>query len=471
MLNLLFLPLYDHLLGPAAFGAVAMVLAFQSFFLVFDFGLAILLGTDVAAAGQDRITRSRCAAQWRCMLALALGAGLAAAVLLFMAGQFFALDGFRPADLSTTALLIAGAIAANAGQAALIADHAARAASSLQFAGALLRGLFAWLVLQFVAPGISGFLLSQLLVLAMHLLLLDRLLLRRLGPAASGFWRPAEIHRLWERARPLIAYSLAGAMAMQIDKPLVAAFFSLEIAGRWFLAVTYALTPIALLAGPLHQFFYPRLVQAAHDPEAALGLGRLFQAATVLAVTAPGLVLATEAPLLIRLWLPHAEDSRTIAAMAMPIVAATTVGAMGYLPTAWLVGTGDRAWIARLSWLLLLLLLTGLLLAGAEGSMPSFVAAYCAFHLLGCGLLWRRMLRNWPAARSRSLLFDCWLLPAILLSAALGLILWALQAMNLPDPARLFVLAAAGGGLTLPVAWRLWLRYGNGLRMAPLKTD
>ena len=461
-LNLLFLPLYDQRLGPQLFGAVALVLSLQAFFLVFDFGFATLLGAEAAHARTRRDAMPEVAADWRLTERLLPLTGLVtgglAALLLWAAGGTAGV--FRPVDLLLTALLVTGMIQLNAGQAVLNACHRYKAGSFLSLAGTLGRGIAALAMLELMGAGFTVFLVSQIAVILVQMLAQSWIVRAELGKIADLRGRSLP---LWLRLRPLMAYGLAGALLMQIDKPLAGFAFSLEAAGRWYLATTYALTPIAMLAGPLNQYFFPQVVARLSAPVALLQVGRMFQFSTVLLAAAPSVVLAWHAPLLVSLWLPHAAETAQIAALARPMVLAAAFGAMGYLPTAYLVGSGDRAWIAGLSWAMLLAVGAGLLLAARLEKLAGFAIVYSIYHVAGCLLLWRRMLRSWPSpAKRRALIWQCWIAPLALTVLPTAAALALLAASGLPGVAQIFAASATGGAAMLLVAWRWWLRYGVG---------
>lgn len=458
-LNLLFLPLYDAALGPDLFGAVALVLSIQAFFLVFDFGFASLLGAEAARAGNDPSMRAEVAADWRLteriLPATGLTAGMAAAFLWAVIPGGTPM--VSPLDLLLVAMLVALMMQANAGQAVLNARALYRFGSALSLCAALGRGTAAVMAIQLFGPDFTVFVASQLAVVAVQQGVLSWKLRQNLGSAGP---RHGRLRPLLARLRPLMAYGLAGGLLMQVDKPLVGVLFSLEAAGRWFLAMTYALTPVALLAGPLHQYFYPRLAAALGQSANALETARLFQLATVLAAAAPSAVLAWHAPLLVSIWFPHATDAAAIAALAQPMVAAAAIGAMGYLPTAYLVASGDRAWLAGLSWAMLVCVVAGLLLAAANQNLLGLALVYSLYNVAGCLFLWARMLGTFPAPGSRrALVGKAWLLPMAGCIVPVLSLLLLLDLRGVPAVVSLFAASAAGALAMGSVALGWWLRY------------
>ncbi len=458
-LNLLFLPLYDAALGPGLFGMVALVLSLQAFFLVFDFGFASLLGAEAAQAGDDPVRRAEVAADWRLTARVLPASGLIAGTAAAMLWAVSPGDSrmVSALDLLLVAMMVALMMQTNAGQAVLNARAQYRIGSALSLGGALGRGVAALAAIHLFGPGFTNFVGSQLAVVAVQQGVQSWQLHQILGPA--GPWQ-GRLLPLLERLKPLMAYGLAGALLMQVDKPLVGVFFSLEAAGRWFLAMTYALTPIALLAGPLHQYFFPRLAAALDQPADALRIATLFQMATVLAAAAPSVVLAWHAPLLVSIWLPHAPDASLIASLAQPMVTAAAIGAMGYLPTAYLVASGDRAWLAWLSWTMLPCVAAGLLLAAANESLRGLALVYSLYHVAACLLLWARMLKAFPVSGSRlSLIGNAWLLPMAGCVVPVLALLLLLDRAGVPPIPSLFAASAIGAVAMASVALRWWLRY------------
>lgn len=462
LLNLLFLPLYDALLGPELFGVVAVILSLLSFFMVFDFGAATLVATDVAASRHNDTARAAAGRDWRRseMIIVAVAIIGMLVVLVFDAiGDF---ETFGPVDVMLASLLVGTMVLLNVGQAALNGLQAYRLNNGLMLAGTIARGLVTLLFLREIEASLTAFLAAQLLVAVLHFAVLRGIVSKRLSSGRDALFERGAALRVWSRMRPLIGYTLAGALVMQVDKPIVAGFFSLELAGRWFLATTYALVPIAVLAGPLNQYFYPKLVAAQANPSGALVVGRRFQVAVSLAVTAPTVILVYFAPEVLALWLPHADDIGVIAPIAQLLVVAAAIGATGFLPTAWLLATGDRAWLARLSICATLAVILLLPLAGFRQDIMLVAGIYAAYHVLVCLLLWIRMLRSWPGrSAGAELALNCWIGPAVLAGAGTVLLSGAASGFSVAGWVQILVASTGGAIASLLVAWLWWFRYST----------
>ena len=215
-----------------------------------------------------------------------------------------------------------------------------------------------------------------------------------------------------------------------------------------------------MLAGPLNQYFYPKLVAARSDPVEALSVGRRFQVAISLAVTAPSVVLVCFAPEVLAVWLPHTSDIDVIAPIAQLLMMATAFGATGYLPTAWLLASGDRLWLARLSIAATMLVIGLLLLAGLRQDIMMVAAVYAAYHSIICLLLWFRMLRSWLWRKaSMDLVLACWIGPVLAVGICTALV--SAVASGYPVAGWVQVLAAsiAGALATVMVACVWWFCY------------
>ena len=109
--------------------------------------------------------------------------------------------------------------------------------------------------------------MAQLLIAALHLVVTRISLNHSLQwQFAFGFgntdYKMTDAWGLIKQGRPIILFTAAGAAVTQLDKPLVSAFSSAASVAPYFLATTLCTLPIALLAGPLSQYFQPKILIA-----------------------------------------------------------------------------------------------------------------------------------------------------------------------------------------------------------------
>lgn len=424
VVSLVFIPIYDRLLSPAAFGTVALLLSLQSFFLVSDLGLATVLARETAIArGNPGALRAAAGDRRRAeaiMVAAVLVASLAAAAIMAWQGGAEALNGFR--IMGATAL-IAFLVLLNIAQLCLNALSRYRLTSILTVGGTVARAAGSIVALTFVEASVDVFVWSQLLIAAGHYVVTRIALDRSAGVASPGLaplldW--SAMRRLLMRCRAVMVYTLGGAAALNLDKTILATFLPIQLTGWYFLATTYALVPIAVLSGPLNQYFAPRVAhaEAQSDLVGRLRLATGFQLLLIAAVILPTFVLVRQAPVLIPLWLHDNPAVPQIVWLASILLVGTAIGATGYYPTTFLIAAADNAFLARLSAgssVVVLAAATGWAIAG---SLTGVALSYAAFHAFGCLAQWFRLRRHWQNPAYRHLVLDCYLGPVAALLAA-----------------------------------------------------
>ena len=464
--TLVFIPWYHLLLGGRAFGFFALVLSLQSLFLMFDLGLATLIARDVARNRSDTALLAATIADWRraelaIIAAMALGIGVVA-------------SGSGPGPLANIALagvIIAAQVALNIAQNGLGALQHYRLNSIVVVGGALLRAAASVLVLTRVEASLAALLLVQAGFSLLQLLAVRWLFLVRLAPQARRI-RPrlldrVALGRLWRDVRLMAAWSLAGALVIQCDKLIVSGWFSIESAGRYFLATTFALTPIAVLGGPLQQYFFPKVVAAggAASPDADR-LAQRFVMMTVLAVTAPSVVLFIHADVWLQLWLHQPAVVAAITPLARLLLAGAAVSALGYYPTARLQAAQRTGFLARLAVTASALTLLAAMAAAACGSMLAIAAVYAAYFMLSAAVLWWAVRLHHLRADYATLVLRHFLGPVMLVLVPVAGFSLATRLWLAPEPAALA--SVAGGGVWMAVVGGLWwLRYGAGAMLLP----
>lgn len=454
--TLFFIPRYHDLLTPAAFGVVAIILSLQSLFLTFDLGMSTIVGTEIAAArGKAREIR-RALIDWRhseAILLILIAVSFCFALLIQnIPGVAWQLHSI---DIALVAMLIAGLLLTNIAHVGLNAVNRYRFSTLLLVGGTLGRGLCALLLMTTVEANVQNFLIAQVAVVLMHVVVARVVLtheLRRDGADGGVKWDRESVARVMARSKPLILYSLAGAAAIQFDKFIVAGYFSLKVAGDYYLATTYALTPIAVLGGPVYQYFLPKVASATGGD--LVLLGRRFAFITIAAITAPTVVLVVFADTWLALWLPHATSRDAIATIARILIVGTALGGTGYYPTALFIGTRREAVVTRISIIATISVLLAAVAASITGSIVAVAIVYAFYHASVSAILWYR------ARAPRGLLLGSYIIPLALLAAGCVAICFMLRNI-LPGPLAAFSAIGACSLLTLFVALPWWRRYGR----------
>lgn len=397
VVSLLFVPFYASQLGPHAFGQVALIVSAQALIVMLDLGMAALTTRDLAAEPD---------------MGRALAAWQAAERLLSLAFGLLALPALALAAWLGWPLLLGVAILGlfwavtlqNLTQAAMVARGDVQRAAALQGGGMLLRALLTAAVLAWLEASLRGFLLSQCAGALLHMAVNRHLGQRELGPARL---EKLELPGLARRGLPLFLVGVAGAAVLQADKLLVGVLMSPAAVAPYFLATTFCLTPVAILAAPVAQFFQPQII-GAHEQPALLQRRTHQLTLTLLATVAlpTALLWVTREPL-IRLWLRDAGLVGEVGALSAVMLPAAAIGAVGNVPLALLNARADFGFQARLSGTLTVLTLIGVALAAAHQRLQAVCWVYMVYYTVLTVLLWWRAAQHsatGPAARRSALL-------------------------------------------------------------------
>ncbi|OWK27831.1 lipopolysaccharide biosynthesis protein [Sphingomonas dokdonensis] len=464
LVSLIFIPIYTRLLSPAEFGAVALLLSLQAFFLVSDLGLATILARDTAIARGDQValaaaTQDRRRGEMMVAVLVMLVALVALVVIALGGGPDILRDGIR--TIVSTAL-VALLVLLNISQLCLNALGHYRLTGLLTTSGTLARAAVSAIVLARVEASVDAFLWSQFFVAALHYATTRAALDQRSGAVPHNLAQlldRAALIRLLVRCKPVMVYTLGGAAALNLDKTILATLLPIRLTGWYFLAATYAMVPIGILSGPLNQYFAPRVAhaEASGDTAARWRLAAAFQLLLLPAVVLPAFILIREAPLLIPLWLHGTPNAPQIASLATILLAGTAVGATGYYPTTFLIAVADNRFLARLSAISAVIVLGVAAAWAAAGSLIGVAASYAIFHACGCIVQWWRLRQHWSRIQYRTFLLTCYLMPAaaMLLVCLIG---WALAGMFATGWARAAIeatvqLLLGGGAMAILSRW------------------
>lgn len=393
LVGLLILPLFNRQLGPDLFGIVALILSFQAFLVLIDFGMATMVGRDLAVIETTASSRYATwrAAEWVISLFYLALAPIALAVSWLWGGKLSALE-----ILSCGALFWALTIQ-NIGQSALLARHKFATAAALQITGVLARHGLTALVLYWIAPTLTCFIVTQSIVAVLQMFLTRWRCFSELQP--NSFERvQTNFHvratDLLRAGRPLMLFGLAGAAVMQLDKVIVSGVMSPRELGPYFLATTFCMTPISILAAPVAQFFQPRLINAfsGADPQAARSSINQFIGTLALCTLMPaGLLWLLREPL-IETWLQHADQTVLVVQYSAVLLPGVAIGALGYVPYAILIAKQDYRFQAGLSMTLTVITLIATFIAALQGSALAVCVIYALYHSISTISSWSRCI-------------------------------------------------------------------------------
>ena len=262
LVGLLILPKFNHLLGAQQFGVAAVIMSLQALLLMLDLGMSTLVGRDVAAYSDDR---AQAAHSWRTSSTVLTAFYLALTPVASLANAVFS-SPLVPLEVLACMVLFWSLTLQNVGQTALLAARRLGAASTLQLFGVLARALATWAALLLFSADLGTFITAQAVFGLLHWWATDttcrRLFRDVAAPVLSARDHAAQALAMVRRGGPLVLFGIAAGAVMQLDKPLVSALTSAAQTAPYYLATVLSLTPLSTLAGPVAQFYQPRLIQA-----------------------------------------------------------------------------------------------------------------------------------------------------------------------------------------------------------------
>jgi O-antigen/teichoic acid export membrane protein len=395
LVNLVFLPIYSLKLGPEEFGIVAVILSLQALLMMLDLGVSTVVGRDVAAneASPGELLRQIFSAELG--LVLFYGVLMLAIGICFLAGFNFGIGAFAALGVVVMIMLL---VLQNLHYNAIIARRAYAAASALQLVGNLTRASGTAFFLAYVSPTLTAFIVSQLVGALLQASASRYLCVRefknasyRHEPVVSETYIRSMV-ALLHRARPLALLSAAGAAVTQLDKPIISYFMSPSSVAPYFLAMTYCMVPMAVLAPPVAQFFQPLVINAAlaGGGKSAFRTMRIFTISLVGITLLPSAALYFLSDTLVGVWLhrgPLVEQTLGYIQILLPGLA---IGALGYIPYSLLLASSDYKFMAILSTCMTVITLLIAIIAASQQSVLAVCVTYAIYHAGSTVLQWVR---------------------------------------------------------------------------------
>ncbi len=224
-------------------------------------------------------------------------------------------------------------------------------------------------------------------------------LLRWCLPArgVSGKFSSERLRTVWRFAAGVGIVSGLGVLLSQMDKLVLSRFLPLSVFGHYGIAATVA-GGLGLLAGPIHQAFFPRLVRhlAAGDVVALTAdyhLGCRLAALALAPAAASGILFAEP---WLAAWLRDAVLAREVAPLFAVLLGGTFLNGLMSLPWALQLASGWTALAVRINALALAVSVPALVLSvnygGALGAASVWFALNLFYVLVGMHLMHLRLL-------------------------------------------------------------------------------
>jgi len=401
LVGIFFLPWFNRLLGEELFGIVAVILSFQALLIMLDLGMATLVARDVAAR-DSMDNNSHALMLWRhseivlnCFYVLLLFAGLC----------WYNLYG--PVLLSASSVLgivvlFWTLVLQNVAQSALVAARSYILSSCIQIAGVLTRAIVTLLALEYVSPALDVFIWAQVCVSSVHWIV-SRIFcqhkLKSFGDRSlDQKIQFPEVLSLLKRGKPLLLAGMAGAAVMQLDKSIILYFMEPADVGAYFLAGSFAMLPLFVLAGPVTQFFQPQITEAIAEKNYTLSRVLIIKFSVVLffLVAVPSMIIWGFRDSIIVIWLQDAVLAESVSEYVSILMLGAIIGAFGYIPYVILTALQDFVFQAKLSVFLTVITLLFVVLAAYMKHIEWICWAY-VFYYAAAAALWGR--RSWLSMR------------------------------------------------------------------------
>jgi len=391
LVGIYFLPLFNEVLGAATFGIVAVILSLQTLLLTLDLGMATLVGRDTAYNQKKNP-----------LIMIREAESVISAMYCFLLPGTLLWWGLAEHTISLTFLFILLLMfwmltLQNISFAALYAKQAYKTASIIQIVGVIWRAVFTLVLINNISATLDIFILAQFTATLINFVVIklvcSRLLVTKDSEKESEKINFSSCIELAKRGRPLILVSLAGAAVMQLDKSIVAIFMSAEDLVPYFLASSFCMLPIAVLAGPVRQYFQPKIIKA-YSTGIKSGLNiqvknYVIALVSIVLLFTGGIWLFND--WIINLWLQGNEQSDDVIALTNILLPALALGAIGYIPYVFIVIAEDYRFQAQFSAIMTIITLFFVTIFAFNKNVYLIALTYLLYHSLSSTGLWYRL--------------------------------------------------------------------------------
>ncbi|MGS0827514.1 lipopolysaccharide biosynthesis protein [Shewanella sp. 0m-8] len=397
-----FLPIFNKILGTEQFGFVALILSLQGLLLTIDFGMATLVGRDVAACKALQFN------PLKTLLNSELVMSLFYVVLVIVAFIWWLFESESVISwyvLFATLILFWSLVLQNISFSALLGARAYITASTLQLTSVLSRAVITLFALKYISATVSTFIIAQFLC-SLVFLIITRYLCKNVlleHSDAKFIFRLDLVAclNLAKRGKPLIVASIVGALVMQFDKSIISHIMSAKELIPYFYSFTFSMTPILVLAGPVKQFYQPKFIAMLaenvgneEDKEnAANKLVKGFALSIMLVTVIPVFVLWEYREFFIELWLGNHESVKQIYEYSGILLPGFTIGAIGYIPVVFMTAAQDFKFQAQLSIITAIFTLTLVTIASMYGRIDLICYIYSFYFIFSTIACWYRVSR------------------------------------------------------------------------------
>lgn len=391
LVGVFFLPLYAKYLQPEVFSIVTIVFSLQALATMLDFGMSIIVSRETAIHYKTELIKLPVLKDAERIITLLYVFVTALVFLVFWISneRAFQLSLFNICLIILTVIL---AVLQNVYYNVLLTARKFVFSSWLQIFFVLLRGVGTFFGVVHYPASIEAFLFIQV-----GLLLLQALVFRFFCYSQVYDFRGKcsfrTLYLMFCQGKKLVLYSIAGATVLQLDKIIVAHQHSPAVSAPYFLASTFCMLPITVMATPVMQFFQPRVINQLNTPSADVGnILKKYTLALNAIVILPTIFIWLIIPVVIKFWLHNSEYVDSVVFYATILLPGIAIGALGYIPYVLLVGVGDFKFQAGTSFILTLITLMFVYYFSSLSDIKAICITYFIYHTLSTTVFWVRCI-------------------------------------------------------------------------------
>jgi len=395
LVGIYFLPLFNRILGTEQFGLVALILSFQALLLTIDFGMSTLVGRDVALhKSLDYSSKST----WR-------NSEVVMSSLYFIITLSVIVWWLLQENPMLNLFTICGVVILfwtltlqNINFSALLGSKSYVVASSLQLTGVLIRAIATVIALKNIEPTIEVFVYTQM-VISLAFLLITRTvcnkILSRIDKGTSRYQiNISDCIKLLVRGKPLILFSVSGALVMYSDKILISFFMTPNDLVPYYYAFSLCMLPLSILAGPVKQYFQPIIISKLFEKNEYSRLVRvikLYAVTLTFIVFVPTSLLWLLSESVVNLWLGVNIVNEEVISLTKILLPGFAFGSLGYIPYVLLVTLEDFKFQATYSVILTSTMLVAISLVAYNHSLEGICWLYFIYHTFSTIGWWVRV--------------------------------------------------------------------------------
>lgn len=387
LLPLVFYPLYRLILGDEGFGQVGVFYAIQSFLLLYDFGLTTQTSREIALE--------------RCESRQIVHVGLNCFVLLYgilLLVSVLMLNYFGRTNLIELAIFTIVTcffvVTHNFYYQCLLAKRDYGLSTLQQFLGQFAKAIAILFALYKIGASIEVFILTNLIFSGIHAYSAKRIFEKKYcnGEFYNG-WFVFDLRnavKYIKKCLPINGYTIFGAVATQLDKPLIALFIDASSVTPYFLALTLASVPQSLVASPIAQYFQPKLLQA-YGLEKKSELKDCLEKYTIfvsISTAISVIALFCLASTVVNYWLGLSKNNESVVHFVRILLPGIFFSGIGFIPYSLILATNEhRAQIIISGFLCFSLLILQIFYATA-GQINLMCVSLVIFHFLSTSAQW-----------------------------------------------------------------------------------